>query len=180
MWLRQVKAVYGDRLTIEWYSFPLEQVNSIQGPEWKLWEQPDEYRSKGLWALRAGKAAQLQGREAFDRFHMGLLQARHESGADVADPEVLESIARESGLDVPRFQRDLQDRRLLVTIGEEYNRGADQHGVWGTPTLVFDQGRAAYLKLRPAPPEDQAVRLFEELFDLIHDRPYVIEVKRPR
>ena len=158
----------------------MEQVNSIQGPEWKLWEQPDEYRSKSLWAFRAGEAARLQGPDAFERFHMALLRARHERKEDIADRQVLLGVAREVGLDEARFQIDLQDRSLLAKIGEDYTRGVQEHGIWGTPTLVFDGRQAAYLKLRPAPPAEESVKLFEELFDIIHGRPYVIEVKRPR
>jgi predicted DsbA family dithiol-disulfide isomerase len=180
VWLRQVKTHYGERLKVEWYAFPLEQVNSIHGPDWKLWEQPDDYRSRGLWALRASAAAKRQGGDAFDSLHLGLLRARHEVDRDIADPDVLAEVARDAGLDEGRFKRDLADRSLLAAIGEEYARGQEQHGVWGTPTLVFNGERAAYLKLRPAPPAEEAVRLFEELFDIIASRPYVIEVKRPR
>ena len=165
---------------IEWYSFPLEQVNSTHGPEWKLWEQPDEYKSRGLWALRGGEAARLQGKELFERFHMALLQARHVENRDIADPEVLMEVAREARLDADRFRQDLPNRNLLVKIGEDYIRGVKEHGVWGTPTLVFNGRQAAYLKLRPAPPPAESVKLFEELFDIIHSLPYVIEVKRPR
>jgi len=174
-----VKEAYGERLQVEWHSFPLEQVNSVQSPEWKLWEQPDEYRSKGLWALRAAEAAKQQGKEPFERFHMVLLRARHADKRDVADRAVLLDVAREAGLDLERFQRDLADRSLMAKIGEDYNRGVQDHGIWGTPTLVFDGGRSAYLKLRPAPPAEDSVKVFEELRDVIN-RPYVIEIKRPR
>ena len=170
----------GDRVSIEWHSFPLEQVNSTQGPEWKLWEQPEEYRSRGLWAFRGGEAARLQGREAFGRFHLALLRARHVDSRDIANPGVLIEVAGEAGLNVDRFRQDLSDRNLLAKIGEDYSRGVEEHGIWGTPTLVFQGRQAAYLKLRPAPPPEESVTLFEELFDLIHRRPYVVEVKRPR
>jgi predicted DsbA family dithiol-disulfide isomerase len=175
-----VKEILGDRLRIEWYSFPLEQVNSTQGPEWKLWEQPDEYKSRGLWAFRGGEAARLQGKELFERFHMALLRARHVENWDIASPEFLIEVAKKAGLDVDRFRQDLPNRNLLAKIGEDYIRGAKEHGIWGTPTLVFNGRQAAYLKMRPAPPPEESVKLFEELFDIIHDRPYVIEVKRPR
>ena len=175
-----MKEVYGDRLGIEWHSFPLEQVNSTQGPEWKLWEQPDEYRSRGLWAFRGGEAARLQGIVLFERFHMALLRARHVENRDIATPEDLIEVALEAGLDVDRFRQDLPNRNLLAKIGEDYARGVKEHGVWGTPTLVFNGRQAAYLKLRPAPPPEEAVKLFEELFDIIYRRPYVVEVKRPR
>lgn len=180
VWLQKVKESYGDGLQIRWHSFPLEQVNSIQDPEWKLWEQPDDYRSKSLWAFRAGEAARLQGPEAFQRYHLALLRARHEERRDIADREVLAQIAAEAGLDVVRFRRDLPDRSLLAKIGDDYNRGVQDHGVWGTPTLVFEGGRASYLKLRPAPPPEDALALFNGLFDLIYGKPYVLEIKRPR
>ncbi len=175
-----MREVFGDRLSVEWYSFPLEQVNSTDGPEWKLWEQPDEYKSRGLWALRGGKAARLQGKELFEPFHMHLLRARHVENRDTADPQVLIEVAKEAGLDVDKFRQDLPNRNLLAKIGEDYIRGVKEHGVWGTPTLVFNGRQAAYLKLRPAPPPEESVKLFEELFDIIHGRPYVIEMKRPR
>ena len=175
-----MKDSHGDRLRVRWHCFPLEQVNHVNGPEWKLWEQPDDFRSRGLWALRAGEAAKLQGELPFERFHMALLRARHEQRRDIADRAVLAEVARETGLDVDRFQRDLVDRGLLARIGEDYTRGVQEHGIWGTPTLVFNGQQAAYLKMRPAPPAEEAVKLFEELFDLIGGRPYLFEVKRPR
>jgi predicted DsbA family dithiol-disulfide isomerase len=175
-----VKEAFGDRLRIECHSFPLEQVNSTEGPEWKLWEQPDEYKSRGLWAFRGGEAARLQGKELFERFHMALLRARHVENWDIANPEFLVKVALEAGLDVDRFRQDLPNRNLLAKIGEDYVRGVKEHGVWGTPTLVFNGRQAAYLKLRPAPPPEEAVKLFEELFNIIYRRPYVVEVKRPR
>jgi len=43
-----VKEVYEDRLLIEWHAFSLEKVNGNQEADWKLGEQPDEYKSRGL------------------------------------------------------------------------------------------------------------------------------------
>ena len=165
---------------MEWHSFPLEQVNSTQGAEWKLWEQPDGYKSRSLWAFRGGEAAKLQGKELFERFHQAVLRARHVEDRDIADPKVLIRVATEAGLDADRFRQDLPNRNLLAKIGEDYIRGVKEHGVWGTPTLVFNGRQAAYLKLKPAPPPAESVKLFEELFDIIYRRPYVVEVKRPR
>ncbi len=167
-------------MSIVWYAFPLEQVNSTRGAGWRLWEQPDSYESKGLWALRAGEAARLQGKKVFEGFHIALLRAKHVDKKDIANREVLIGLAREVGLDVDSFCEDLLNRTLLAKIGEDYTRGVEAHGVWGTPTLVFNGHHAAYLKFRPAPPPGESVKVFEELFDIIHERPYIIEVKRPR
>jgi predicted DsbA family dithiol-disulfide isomerase len=165
---------------MEWHSFPLEQVNNTLGPEWKIWEQPEEFMSRGLWAFRGGEAAKLQGKELFEGFHLAVLRARHVEKRDIADPEVLIQLARKSGLEEDKFRQDLPDRKLLTKIGEDYTLGVKEHGVWGTPTLVFNGRQAAYLKMRPAPPPEESVKLFEELFAIINGRPYVLEVKRPR
>ncbi len=111
---------------------------------------------------------------------MTLLRAHHVEDRDIANPKVLIEVAMEAALDLDRFRKDLPDRNLLAKIGEDYIRGVKEHGVWGTPTLVFNGRQAAYLKLRPAPPPAESVKLFEELFDIIYRRPYVVEVKRPR
>jgi predicted DsbA family dithiol-disulfide isomerase len=165
---------------MEWYCFPLEQVNSTLGPQWKLWEQPDEFLSRSLWAFRGGEAARLQGKELFERFHLAVLRARHAEKKDIANPEILIEAAREAGLAEERFRQDLADRNLLAKIGEDFTRGVKEHGIWGTPTLVFNGLQAAYLRLKPAPPPEESVKLFEELFTVIYRRPYVLEVKRPR
>ncbi|MBI4763894.1 MAG: DsbA family protein [Deltaproteobacteria bacterium] len=165
---------------MEWYCFPLEQVNSTLGPQWKLWEQPDEFMSRGLWAFRAGEAARLQGKERFEGFHLAVLRARHAEKKDISNQEVLITLAGGAGLDVEKFRKDLADRNLLAKIGEDYTRGVQEHGVWGTPTLVFNGRQAAYLRLKPAPPPEESVKLFEELFSIIYHRPNILEVKRPR
>ncbi len=50
----------GPKLTINWKYFSLEQVNSQQEPEWKIWEQPEDYPSRGIHAFRAAEAARQQ------------------------------------------------------------------------------------------------------------------------
>lgn len=165
---------------MEWVCFPLEQVNSTLGPQWKLWEQPDGFMSRSLWAFRSGEAARLQGKELFERFHLAQMRARHAEKKDITNPEFLIELAEETGLDGEKFRKDLDDRNLLSKIGKDYSRGVEEHGIWGTPTLVFNGQQASYIKLKPAPPPEESVKLFEELFDIVYRRPYVIEVKRPR
>jgi len=145
-----VKDSHGDRLRVRWHCFPLEQVNHVNGPEWKLWEQPDDFRSRGLWALRAGEAAKLQGELPFERFHMALLRARHEQRRDIADRAVLAEVARETGLDVDRFQRDLvaaararcrtvaQKREVLEQIDALFADAEAHSGEDWTPAVLFN------------------------------------------
>jgi predicted DsbA family dithiol-disulfide isomerase len=180
VWLDTVGRQLGDRLRVNWRYFPLEQVNSAEGPEWKLWEQPDNFRSRGRPAFQAAVAAREQGEDAFRRFHLALLRAKHEQDQDHSQRETLLGVAESVGLDMDRFRRDLSDRALLPKIGVDYTEGRERHGVFGTPTFVFPNGAAAYLKLRPAPPEADARGLFEEFVRTVRDRPYLTEIKRPR
>ncbi len=170
----------GERLQVNWRFFPLEQVNSAEGPDWKLWQQPDSHRSRGRPAFQAAIAARRQGDDAFDRFHLALLRAKHEDGQDHGRAETLIDVARRVDLDVERFERDLHDRSHLPLIGVDYEEARARHGVFGTPTFVFPNGEAAYLKLLPLPPEAETMPVFEEFVRAARDRPFVLEIKRPR
>ncbi|MEK7873100.1 MAG: DsbA family protein, partial [Chloroflexota bacterium] len=146
---------------------------------WKLWEQPDSYFSQGRLAFHAAEAARRQGPDAFEHMHMGLLKARHEEGKSLSARAVVLDVAQRAGLDVARLERDLSDRSLLRRLGEDHTHAVEKYGVFGTPTLVFANGGAAYLKLRPAPPAQDALRVFENLHQFIAGWPFIVEVKRP-
>ena len=157
----------------------MEQINSAEGPDWKLWEQPDKHRSRGRPAFQAAMAARAQGEEAFARFHLALLRAKHEQGQDHGKKKTLMGVAEGVGLDLERFERDLGDRAGLPKIGEDYTEARDRFGAFGTPTFVFPNGEAIYVKLMPPPPAEEAMPLFEQLLSVGRDRPYVLEWKRP-
>ena len=163
-----------------WRYFPLEQVNSAEGPEWKLWEQPDSHRSRGRPAFQAAIAARNQGEDAFERFHLALLEAKHVQGQDHGRRDTLRAVAESVGLDLERFDRDSADCALLSRIGDDYTEGREHHGVFGTPTFVFSNGEAAYLKMLPPAPEDETMSVFEEFVRTVRDRAYIAEIKRPR
>lgn len=179
VWLQRVKEGYGERLVVNWKYFSLEQVNSQEGPDWKLWEQPDDYPSRGLLAFRAAEAARRQGNEAFERFHLALLRARHEQRQKLHEEATVWGAAQEAGLDLARFKKDLPDRSLLAKLAEDHTTAVERYGVFGTPTLVFPNGRAAYLKMKPPPPPEETLEVFETLCRVIAARPYIEEIKRP-
>jgi len=181
VWLDRVKQVYGENLEVTWKSFSLEQANGKQGPDWKVWEQPDGYASRSLLSLRAGEAARLQGARSFERFHLALLTARHGGKGRISldQAEPLVTVARGAGLDVGRFQEDLDDRALLKNIARDHTEAVEVHGVFGTPTFVFENGNAVYLKTF-LPPQEDTVSFFEHFVALMADRPYLGELKRPQ
>lgn len=179
MWLHRVKKAYGEGLEVTWRWFSLEQVNSKE-EGWKVWEQPEDYKGRSIWSLRAGAAAKRQGPEAFERYHLALLTARH-AGRRVPLNEKgpLIEVAGEVGLDVARFRQDLEDRALLEEIARDHTEAVEKYGVFGTPTFIFEDGGAAFLKIF-IPPEEESVPFFQEFYSMFGRRPYVGEVKRPQ
>jgi predicted DsbA family dithiol-disulfide isomerase len=181
VWLHRVKQVYGERLDITWKHFSLEQVNSDNGPEWKVWDQPDTYSSKSLVALRAGEAARRQGAEAFERFHLDLLTARHGGNGRISLDQIdpLLAVAGGAGLDAGRLRQDMADPALLDSIARDHTDAVERLGVFGTPTFVFENGGTAYLKLFIPPPDD-SIAFFEHFVAIAAQRQFVGELKRPQ
>lgn len=112
---------------------------------------------------------------------MALLNAKHTEGKDHGKKETLLEVAREAGLDMEKFEQDFEDRSQVATVGEDYTDGKSRLGVFGTPTFVFGNDQAAYLKINPKsiPEGQEAVTFFEEFVRVARDQPDVMEIKRP-
>lgn len=169
----------GPKLTINWRYFSLEQVNSQQGAEWKIWEQPEDYPSRGLDAFRAAEAARRQGEAAFTTFHISLLKARREQHQDIADMSILTQVAKSANLEMAQFQKDFSDGKILAKLAEDHTFAIEQIGVFGTPTLVFPEQRAVFLKMSPPSPEE-SLSVFTEVRTLAERRQNIQEIKRPQ
>jgi predicted DsbA family dithiol-disulfide isomerase len=181
VWLREVQRQLGeDQLEINWKFFPLEQVNAPDDAEVPIWELPAERRSRGRDSMHAAVAARRQGREAFGRFLAALLALKHEEDQDHGTRSTLDEAARRAELDLSRFASDLDNRDLLLEIRDDYSSGREGYAVFGTPTFVFPNGQAAYLKILPPPPPEEAVPLWQDFVRSVRDRPYLREIKRPR
>lgn len=179
-WLREVRDQLGPaRLKINWRYFPLEQVNSTGGEDWKYWEQADDYESRSMEGFRGALAARQQGDELFEAFHQQWFRARHGDLRINGKRPSVETVAESVGLDMERFRADAADRSLLAKIGEDYEHGRNVVGVFGVPTLVFSGGEAAYVKVRPKPPTEDALTVWQEVTAPVLNRPYLTEIKRP-
>jgi predicted DsbA family dithiol-disulfide isomerase len=170
----------GRDFEVAWRYFSLSQVN--RSPDrvdegWTVWDAPPGEVVRGRLAFQAAEAARRQ--DAFDRLHLPLLEARHGERRDLADREVVVGVARAVGLDLERFERELDDSSTLEALARDHQEGVDQHGVFGTPTFVFPDGGSAYVRVRPAPEGEEALALFDQLVGIISAEPYVLELKRP-
>jgi predicted DsbA family dithiol-disulfide isomerase len=164
----------GRDFEVDWRYFSLTQVNNKE-EGWTVWGATASER--GQLAFKAAEAARRQG--AFDRLHMPLLEARHVHQRKLEEREVVREVAAEAGLDMQRFERDLEASDILEPLARDHQAAVSEHAVFGTPTFVFPDGASAYVRVRPAPEGKDALDLFDELTSTIESRPYVLEIKRP-
>jgi predicted DsbA family dithiol-disulfide isomerase len=161
------------QLDIRWRYFSLMQVNSKEAG-WTVWDAPESETVRGRFAFKAAEAARRQG--AFDDLHMPLLYARHRDRLDIA---VVERVVEESGLDIDRFRKDVADPEILTTLARDHKDAVSEHGVFGTPTFLFPDGATAYVRLAEAPAGPDALTVFDRLVSIAAEEPHILEIKRP-
>ena len=181
MWLDRVKEVYGDNLDIRWRNFQLEQVNHKEGPDWKVWEQSDVRDARSLLSAIASEAARRQNSEAWGKFHLALLTARHgdETRIPLNEEGPILELAEGAGLDVGRLKEDMKDGSLVRIVADDHTEATEKHGAFGTPTFVFETGNSVYLKTF-IPPAEDSVAFFEHFVALSANRSFLGELKRPQ
>ncbi len=165
-----------------WRHFSLMQSNT-KDPSYQIWNQKlddeDPSGSGGLLAFLASGAARRQGEEAADSFRIALLRHRHKDHGAFT-PAAISQVAESQGLDMERFEADLNDPELRTQLAQEHHQ-ATERGVFGTPTFRFADGNTSYFRIRELPQSDEeALDLFNRYRDLLHDFPYLETLKRPR
>lgn len=179
VWLGQVQDVLGDKLKINWRFFPLEQVNA-KDVDFKLWELPNDGSNASLRSYQAAHAARKQGDDAFRKMHAALFLKRHGDGRNLGQLKVLESAATDAGLDLAAFRKDLESDEVFSVVKDDFTYGKKELGVFGTPTIVFENGQGAYLKVNFRNLPKDPVKFWDEFVPVVRDRPEVIEIKRPQ
>lgn len=116
--LKTLKSEYGDRIQIAFHHFPLVQIHS-----------------HALEAAYAASAAGLQGK--FWEMH-NLLYENQSNWSQVGDfRPILLDYARQAGLDVPRFTRDINGLEVVKLVSADESR-AVKAGVNSTPTVFIN------------------------------------------
>lgn len=164
-------------LDVRWRYFSLTQVNS-KDEGWTIWGAPDSELARGRLAFQAAEAARRQGR--FDELHYAMLNARHRDRLELDNVNVVEKVAADAGLDMDAFRRDIAGRDALEVLARDHRAAVDELGVFGTPTFVFADGAAAYVRLTQAASENGAVDVFDRLVAVAAAEPRILEIKRPR
>ena len=167
----------GRDLDVGWRYFSLTQVNS-KDDGWTVWGASASDAVRGRLAFQAAEAARRQ--ERFAALHPALLAARHRDYLDLDQIDVVTRVAESAGLDLKRFRADVADHSILDGLARDHRYGVNELGVFGTPTLVFADGAAAYVRLREQIADEGAVDVFDRLVAVAAAEPRILEIKRPR
>jgi predicted DsbA family dithiol-disulfide isomerase len=154
--LQKLEEEYGNKINISWRSYPLvvQEIpnrlissHSVESRRraaleedrisFSPWSPDVPYPASSMPALRAAKCAQLQGEEAFKRFHIALFRAFFEEGMNIGEREVLISLAKKTGLDVEKFSFDFSQKLLEEEVLAEYEDGRAEYEGWGIPIVVI-------------------------------------------
>jgi predicted DsbA family dithiol-disulfide isomerase len=155
--LHDIRQAYGDRVRVHWRTFPLipgEQPGrrvTQKTRDGRLRVGAEEPRacfvppaidallpSSSIPALTAAKCAERQGDGAFERFHERLFTAHFRDNLDIGRPDVLRSLARETALDLARFESDYA-REAYEAVLHDCAEGAAWFGVSALPTVILNE-----------------------------------------
>ena len=157
MRLCDIQQAYGDRVRVHWRTFPLipgEQPDRhvtqktrdgrqrVGAEEPRACFVPPEIDaplpSSSIPALTAAKCAERQGEGAFARFHERLFTAHFRDNLDIGRPGVLRTLARETALDLARFETDFAGEAYEAVL-RDCAEGAAWFGVSGLPTVILNE-----------------------------------------
>ena len=96
------------------------------------------YPTWGMPALKASKAAALQGKEKWRSFHLAVMKAFYTQGRDISKSEILEEVARETGLLIPAFIEACRNQKWEDLVYEETKRGQEVFGIRSIPAVVVE------------------------------------------
>jgi predicted DsbA family dithiol-disulfide isomerase len=154
-------------LEVRWATYSLKEANrGVSSPS--PFDDPG-ISSISVLALALAHVARLAD---FDCYHQAVFDAMQAGRVDQGN---LLAAAGDAGVDTDAFELDRQ--RWLRLVAEEHAE-AKALGVFGTPTLVFDDA-VAFVKLAELPPDDDDVELWHSLCVLARCHPELVEIKRP-
>ncbi len=157
MCLEKVQEEVGDVLQLVWKSYllrpypepkPMDKFRRYteswlrpagqpDAGEFRVWATDEAPPSHSIPPNVAVKASARQG--AFDRYHRALMHAYFARNLDVTSRDNILLVAGETGLDLPAFERDLDDPTTHDEVVADHNEAVEL-GISGVPCVVLDGG----------------------------------------
>ncbi len=174
-WLGDVQRG-GRELAVQWNTFALKEVNRPRGAASVFGQTQGE--SLSILLLELAKAAQAAGPDIFERYHTRVFQVMQE-GHRLTMQDV-QHITQHAGLALEVFQAERERGVWLQQVAADHREAAERWQAFGTPTLVFNEQAAVYLKFREVPPSPtDAAEVFDALQCLARYHPELVELKHP-
>jgi predicted DsbA family dithiol-disulfide isomerase len=153
--LDRIAKEFRDDVTVTWRSFLLRPTPSVRSLEkfrayteswrnpasqpdaarFRIWSTDEPPPSHSIPPQIALKAAARQG--AFDSYHLAVMDAYFWENRNVTATETLIEVARNAGLDIGRFEADLNDVDLAREVLRDYDE-AIERGISAVPTVLVD------------------------------------------
>lgn len=165
----------GAEWDVRFVPFSLGQAHVEEG-EPSVWDDPDS--DSGLLALQVGVVVRDRFPDRFLAVHRSIFDARHVHGAHLRDPEVLEKLLADAGVDAAAVFAEIEGGEPLRTVQREHESSVADAEVWGVPTFVVGE-HAAFVRLMEGPDGDAEVarRTIERIVDLLDGWPELNEFK---
>ena len=159
-------------LEVDWRPFVLKEVkrqdhepSALAGPT---------IDSVAVLALAIAEA--LRGEPGLESYRAEAFNAMHAGDERPARDDVVE-IAAHAGLDIEAFWRD--ETLWLGSVRDSHEGAVLARGVFGTPTLVFDDDSAVFLKLTELPPAAKDRSRWDAVTTFATRLPEIAELQRP-
>ena len=181
VWLQEVKNIKNDQLIFEWRHFQLEEAKMEDSSIFEI-ESKDLSKTRSLLSAVCAESAKLQGQNLFERFHYAVLNARNNMSPrfPLNDFNKFLDLAVDVGLDRNKFIDDFNNPQLIINVKKDHQEGVKKYGVFGTPTLVFDNEQAVFIKTFIPKDKDDYIIFFEYIVKIFRDMPFIGELKRPQ
>ena len=154
--------------------FSLHQMHVEEGDP-DVWDTPA--KDSGLLSLEVGTLVRDLEPDKFLDVHEALFDARHVTGDDLRDADVLRTILDRFGVDADHVLSQT-DGAGLETVHKEHDAAVADGNVWGVPTFMADD-QSVFVRLMEGPEGDRdlAVRTVDRVLDLLTGWPELNEFK---
>lgn len=168
----------GEPLEVEWRAFSLDQNDNLHGSDYFIWEHPEE-PVVSFPVLAAGRwIAAKYSPEVFARYHKPAFARRHEEHRPLDRGAALE-IAAGAGADADALAAALDGGDAARVVAEEHLEGRDRFGIFGTPTVIFEDDAPVFVRLKGKWSGGANAREVWSCIRSFHDDPVINELKRP-